>query len=90
MGKILLLSDVYPACYAAFDILYYDDHSVTDLPLIERKEFLQKVFAFESPRMAISRHIENQGIAFYQLAKRQELEGIIPKRKDSKYAVNLF
>lgn len=83
--KIQVDSQLHPACFTAFDILYYEDHPVTDLPLTQRKELLQKVISSESPLMAVSRHIENHGIAFYQLAEKQELEGIVAKRKDSKY-----
>lgn len=83
--KIELESQRHPACFTAFDILYYDDHSVTDLPLTERKKLLESVINEESGRFARSRHIEGQGIAFYQLAEAQDLEGIVAKRKNSKY-----
>lgn len=83
--KIQTDSQLHPACFTAFDILYYDDHHVTDLPLIERKKLLQKAVPAESARFAISRYIENCGIAFYQLAEQQDLEGIVAKRRDSKY-----
>lgn len=83
--KIELESQRHPACFTAFDILYYDDKLVTDLPLTERKKLLENVIKGESSRFARSRHIEGQGIAFYQLAEAQNLEGIVAKRKDSKY-----
>lgn len=83
--KIELESQRHPACFTAFDILYYDDHLVTDLPLTERKKLLESVIKEESARFARSRYIEGQGIAFYQLAEAQDLEGIVAKRKDSKY-----
>lgn len=83
--KIELESQRHPACFTAFDILYYDDHPVTDLPLAERKKLLESVITKESARFARSRHIEGQGIAFYQLAEAQDLEGIVAKRKGSKY-----
>lgn len=83
--KIELESKRHPACFTAFDILYYEDHPVTDLPLIARKKLLQSVIREENARFAVSRHIEGQGIAFYQLAEQQELEGIVAKRKDSRY-----
>lgn len=83
--KIELESQRHPACFTAFDILYYEDHPVTDQPLTERKKLLESVIKEESARFAKSRHIEGQGIAFYQLAKAQDLEGIVAKRKDSKY-----
>ena len=82
--KIQLASSKLPATFTAFDILYYKDHSVTDLPLMERKKLLERVIK-ENERFAISRYIEKRGIQFYQLAKQNDLEGIVAKRKDSKY-----
>lgn len=83
--KIDMAAKKYPACFTAFDILYYEDHQVTDLPLTERKELLQKAVQSENSRFAVSRYIEKKGISFYNLAEQQELEGIVAKRKDSKY-----
>ena len=71
--KIQTDSQLHPACFTAFDILYYDDHSVTDLPLTERKELLHKVISTESSLLAISRYIENNGTAFYRLAFTEDL-----------------
>lgn len=83
--KIDMAAKKYPACFTAFDILYYEDHQVMDLSLAERKDFLQKVVQSENSRFAVSRYIEKNGISFYNLAEQQELEGIVAKRKDSKY-----
>lgn len=83
--KIDMAAKKYPACFTAFDILYYEDHQVTDLPLTERKKLLQKAVQSENSRFAVSRFIEKNGISFYNLAEQQELEGIVAKRKDSKY-----
>ncbi len=83
--KIDMAAKKYPACFTAFDILYYDDHQVMDLPLTERKALLQKAVQSENSRFAVSRYIEKNGISFYNLAEQQELEGIVAKRKDSKY-----
>lgn len=83
--KIELAAMRFPACFTAFDLLYYEDHSVTDLPLTERKALLQKAVIEESARFAVSRVVENNGVAFFQLAKTENLEGIVAKRKDSRY-----
>ena len=83
--KIKLASQKNPACFTAFDILYYEDHTVCDLSLTERKELLQKSVAQENARFAVSRVIESNGISFYKLAEAQNLEGIVAKRKDSQY-----
>ncbi|MCB2292373.1 DNA ligase [Clostridium algoriphilum] len=82
--KIHLASSKLPASFIAFDILYYEDHAVTDLPLMQRKKLLDKVVK-ENERIAISRYIEERGVEFYQLAKQKQLEGIVAKRKESKY-----
>jgi len=83
--KIDMAAKKYPACFTAFDILYYKNRQVTDLPLTERKELLQKAVKSENGRFAVSRFIEKNGVGFYNLAKQQELEGIVAKRKDSRY-----
>lgn len=83
--KIDMAAKKYPACFTAFDILYFEDRQVTDLPLTERKELLQKAVISKNARFAVSRFIEKNGIQFYNLAEQRELEGIVAKRKDSKY-----
>ena len=83
--KIDMAAKKYPACFTAFDILYYENRQVTDLPLTERKELLQKAVISENGRFAVSRFIEKNGIQFYALAEQQDWEGIVAKRKDSKY-----
>ncbi len=83
--KIRLAAEKHPACFTAFDILYYKDHAVCDLPLTERKKLLQKAVKKESELFAVSRIIENTGVAFFELVKRKGLEGIVAKRKNSLY-----
>ena len=51
---------------------------------MQRKKLLEKTI-MENDRIAISRYIEERGIEFYKLAKQNELEGIVAKRRDSKY-----
>lgn len=82
--KIRLSAGKYPAAYVAFDILYYQDHLVTDLPLIERKKLLQEI-VWENPQISVSRYIDSAGIDLYTLAAERGLEGIVAKRRDSRY-----
>ena len=72
--KIKLAAEKYPASFTAFDILYYEDYEVTKLLLMERKKLLQNTIK-ENERLAISRYIEEQGIEFYKLAEKNNLEG---------------
>lgn len=82
--KIELAAKQLPVSFVAFDILYYDDHAVNDLPLMERKALLNKAVK-EGGRLAVSRWIESNGVDFYKIAENQQLEGIVAKRKDSRY-----
>ncbi len=85
--KIELKSKKYPATFTAFDILYYDGVQVTDKTLMERKKLLEKAFK-ENEQLALSRYIEREGTAFFELAKKQNLEGIVAKKKDSLYKMD--
>lgn len=82
--KIDLAAAKFPVSFTAFDILYHDGRQITDLPLMERKAILQST-VIENKSIAISKYIEKQGKAFYKLAEENDLEGIVAKKKDSRY-----
>ena len=82
--KISLAAARLPVSFIAYDILYAGGERITHLPLMERKRILADVVK-ECDRLAISRYIDGKGIALYNLAEQQELEGVVAKRKDSKY-----
>lgn len=74
----------YPAAFVAFDCLYADGKELIWTTLMERKKVLSDLIV-ESPRLAISRYVEQSGTALYQLADESKLEGVVAKRKDSLY-----
>ena len=82
--KIRLHSRQFPASFTAFDILYHKDAFVIDQPLMKRKQLLEKTVR-ENDRLSISRYIETNGIALFELTKQRGLEGIVAKRQDSRY-----
>ena len=82
--KIHLASQRFPANFAAFDILYFKDHAVMDLPLMERKRLLSMAVT-ETSSLSVSRSIEKNGISMFELVKQQQLEGIVGKKKESLY-----
>ena len=82
--KIKLAVSGSPAAFVAYDILYLDGRRLTGLPLLERKEILQKTVE-ECAQLSVSRHVEEQGRALFQMAKEQKLEGIVGKKKSSLY-----
>ena len=83
--KIELAAKKSPATFVTYDILYFDGRQITDLPLVKRKDLLQKVLKSENDRFAVSRFINEKGTALYDLAKEKNLEGIVAKRIDSRY-----
>lgn len=83
--KIRLAAERFPACFTAFDILYLDGQETVSLPLWERKKLLTAVMGKESKYFAVSHYIEGKGKEFFQLTKEHKLEGIVAKRKDSRY-----
>lgn len=73
-----------PASFVAFDCLQAGDKVLLDVPLIERKQILEKLVQ-ENDRMAISRYIPEKGIGLFQLTREKELEGVVAKKNSSLY-----
>ncbi|HXR83048.1 MAG TPA: DNA ligase D [Hanamia sp.] len=73
-----------PVQYYIFDLLELNGEDTTSLPLIDRKELLQKIIP-ENPVIKYSDHIMEKGKEFFEVSKEKDLEGIMAKRIDSKY-----
>ena len=74
----------YTIAYVAFDLLYADGRDLRALPLEERKAKLEGLIV-DGHGAIFSKHVVGDGIAFFELAQREGLEGIIGKRRDSPY-----
>jgi bifunctional non-homologous end joining protein LigD len=72
--------------YYVFDLLYFQGHDLTGLPLLKRKAFLKKILP-ASPNIKISDHVAQDGIAFFKVVKDAGLEGIIAKQNSSLYSM---
>ncbi len=70
--------------YQVFDLLYLDGRSLLDVPLEDRKRLLRSVLK-EHPRVRFATHIEGEGLAFYEAAKANQVEGVIAKLRRSRY-----
>lgn len=84
--KISLAAKKNPVQFVAYDILYFDGKDLTDEPLMERKAILSKAVK-EGYNLSVSRWIEKNGVAFFALAKKENLEGIVAKKKDGLYHI---
>ena len=78
-----LLSE-FPVVYFAFDLPYCDGYDLRAAPLLQRKQLLQRLL-HSSERIRFSDHQLEKGKELFELAKQNELEGIIAKRIDSRY-----
>lgn len=84
--KIRLAARKNPGQFVAFDIFYYNGKDLTGLPLMKRKEILFNAVT-DGHNLGISRFIEKEGKAFFNLAKKGNLEGVVAKKKDSLYRI---
>jgi DNA ligase 1 len=73
--------------YVVFDIIQYKGESVTGLPLIERKQLLDEVIPTDTGLLTKVKYLEGHGAAYFDLVQQQGLEGIVLKKKDSRYEV---
>ncbi|MFZ6011238.1 MAG: non-homologous end-joining DNA ligase [Bacteroidota bacterium] len=73
-----------PIQFYVFDCLSVQGKDITKLKLTERKEIL-KTFLPTNHVIHYCDHVEEEGKAMYEHARKMNLEGIIAKRADSKY-----
>ncbi|MDB6063973.1 MAG: polymerase LigD, ligase domain protein [Pedosphaera sp.] len=74
-----------PILYYAFDLMNLNGRDLTGLPLTRRKEILKFLLAPITETVLFSASIEAQSRRVVQAMKSRGLEGVIAKRKDSKY-----
>jgi bifunctional non-homologous end joining protein LigD len=81
------LSEGYPTEYYAFDLLHLDGKDLRPLPLIERKEALQRLLATlpASGPVHYSDHVRGHGQRVFEEMCRNGREGIIAKKADAPY-----
>jgi bifunctional non-homologous end joining protein LigD len=73
-----------PLVYQVFDLLYLDGRSLLGVPLEDRKRLLRSVLK-DSPRVRYAGHVEGDGEAFMEAARKQGLEGVVAKLRRSRY-----
>ncbi len=73
-----------PATFVAFDLLYAGGRDLRDEPLAERKRRLEAI-ATDGHGVLVSKYVAGTGRAFFELARREGLEGIVGKRLESRY-----
>lgn len=70
--------------YYVFDLLWIDGLNIMEAPLHLRRDILKQIMP-ESGIIRFSDHIDDIGKEFFEIAKKNNLEGIIAKKKNSAY-----
>ena len=77
-----------PLKYLVFDLLYLNGEETINLPLVERRNILNKIIK-KGGNIEIDSHIETSSVQevsdFFKESKRKNLEGIMVKKPDSFY-----
>jgi bifunctional non-homologous end joining protein LigD len=73
-----------PVFLYLFDLLEFDGHDLTGLPLRQRKGALRRAFSFHGP-VRYTAHRNEHGEEFFLEACEKGWEGLIAKRADSPY-----
>ncbi|HEY7452670.1 MAG TPA: DNA ligase D [Candidatus Limnocylindria bacterium] len=73
-----------PIVYQAFDLLYLDGQSLLDVPLESRKRLLRRVLR-PNAIVQFATHVAGEGNAFLDAALAGGLEGVVAKRRMSRY-----
>ncbi len=74
----------HPVTLVVFELLGFEGHDLRGLPLLERKELLQKLLPRAGP-LRYSDHVAAQGEALFERVREMGLEGLIAKKADALY-----
>jgi bifunctional non-homologous end joining protein LigD len=73
-----------PLAYMVFDLLHLDGRSLLDVPLADRKALLRARLR-PHPIVRFASDVPADGVAFTSAAAERGLEGVVAKRRDSRY-----
>jgi bifunctional non-homologous end joining protein LigD len=73
-----------PVAYVVFDVLSVDGRDVRDEPLVERKKLLASIVPSKGLVTRMD-HLEDDGRPLFALCEKEGLEGVVAKRRVSKY-----
>lgn len=71
--------------FYAFDCLWPDGRNLRGLPLAEGKRILRSLMPGQPSRLLYVDHIDGRGVDLFREVCRQDLEGIVAKRRDGVY-----
>lgn len=82
--RIKYFEETYPVTFVCFDILY-ENKNLTELPLTKRKNIINKYP--DTDFFIKNKSIDTFGTKLFKFIKEKGIEGIVAKKKDSKYLI---
>ena len=82
--EIARMAKQIPVSLVVFDLLWLDGRDTTALKLEERRELLSLIVE-QDERLQLTTHVEGEGRAFTDGARKLGLEGVMAKKRGSKY-----
>ncbi|BCG96888.1 ATP-dependent DNA ligase [Mesorhizobium sp. 131-2-1] len=79
-----IISRQHDLYFVAFDLLHLNGHDLRDMPLEDRREILAEMIP-EGGRIQFSQALPGDAKAIFHLVDQAGLEGMVSKRRDSKY-----
>jgi DNA ligase D-like protein (predicted ligase) len=73
-----------PVLFYLFDLIWFDGHDLSALPLLARKSLLRRAVGFEDP-IRFSEHLDEEGEVAFRASCEKGWEGLIAKRASSPY-----
>ena len=73
--------------FYAFGLPWLDDNDWRQRPLLERKQELLRLIERRKGRLLYVDHLPERGKALYEVCCQWDLEGIVAKRKESRYVI---
>jgi bifunctional non-homologous end joining protein LigD len=75
-----------PILYFAFDLVFLESESLTEVPLILRKAHLKRILPKRlTGRVRFTDHVVDRGLDLFAALEVQQFEGMVAKRDDSLY-----
>lgn len=71
--------------YYVFDILWYDGHDLSGMPLLQRKQLLKATLPQRHSLFVYSDDVVTEGKKLFAEIQKQGLEGVVAKKADSPY-----
>jgi bifunctional non-homologous end joining protein LigD len=74
-----------PLHYFSFDLIHLNGKDLIGLPLFQRKQILEAILESSDGRILFSANIEGDPEILLKEVRKRGLEGVVAKRKESKY-----